>query len=496
MMQVPTDARLLRRAAAGEERAFEAIFERYQAPLYRFCLSILGRPEDAQDALQNTMVKALRALPGEKREIELRPWLYRVAHNESIEVLRKRHEAVELQPETVAGAADPGETAALRDRLRRLLDDLGQLPERQRSALVMRELGGLGFEQIGEAFETSAAVARQTIYEARLSLRQLEEGREMGCEQVTRQLSDADGRVLRRRDVQAHLRDCPECRAFRDSIASRRHDLAALAPLPAASAGAILHGLLGSQAGTGTAGAAAAGAGKAVATSALVKGAATVAVVATIGVTAADRGGLIDAGLPGGGSAKSSDAEGSGGRAPTGSSGTAGATLHGGSGSSKTGVAAAASKSGQGGGNSGVHETSPATSPGTSAAAAPDGSAPGETPGHSDSLPAGAQHGQETAAAHRSPHAANAGHGHRTGKANAAHSGHNGGSHGGGHHSSHAPAKDPGGGKAPAGPPPSVPATPPQHGKGTTPSQAEDEGEAQTAPEPSTTDGQEHGASP
>src|ERR1051326_7578257 len=87
-----SDARLARRAAKRDERAFAAIFRRYHQEIYRFCLSILGNAEDARDALQNTMVKALQALPGEERQIELRPWLYRVAHNESIDLVRKRRE--------------------------------------------------------------------------------------------------------------------------------------------------------------------------------------------------------------------------------------------------------------------------------------------------------------------------------------------------------------------------------------------------------------------
>ena len=62
-----SDDRLARRAVEGDERAFAAIFRRYHQSLYRFCLAILGNPQDAQDALQNTMVKALRALPGEER---------------------------------------------------------------------------------------------------------------------------------------------------------------------------------------------------------------------------------------------------------------------------------------------------------------------------------------------------------------------------------------------------------------------------------------------
>ena len=302
-----SDERLVRRAAQGDSRAFEAIYRRYHQDLYRFCLAMLGNPQDAQDALQNTMVKVLRALPGEKREVRLKPWLYRIARNESVETLRKRRDSAPLEPhlEAVGGVSEVAETRA---RLRTLLTDLEQLPERQRAVLVMRELSGLGFDQIGAALVTSPAVARQTLYEARLSLRRLEAGREMRCDEVMRELSDADGRVTRRREIRAHLRSCAECRAFRDGIAKRHQDFAGLSPLPLALSAALFQGALAKGAvggaatvGSGLAGGVGAGVGQAVATSAVVKSVATVAVVAVVGVSAADRGGLVDLPLPGGG---------------------------------------------------------------------------------------------------------------------------------------------------------------------------------------------------
>lgn len=309
LLRVRSDERLARRAAEGDPGAFEAIYKRYHQDLYRFCLAMLGRPQDAQDALQNTMVKALRALPGETRRIKLKPWLYRIARNEAVEILRRRRDSAELGEEHTAPDGEIAETAEARERLRRLLDDLQELPDRQRAMLVMRELGGLGFDQIGDAFETSGSVARQTLYEARLSLRQMEAGREMDCERVMRKLSDADGRVFRRREIRAHLRNCADCRAFRDSIGRRQGELAAMAPLPVAASAGLLHGILGggtagggAVGGGGLVGTIGAGTGKVVAGSALAKSAATAAIVAAVGVTAADRGGLIDVPLPGGGS--------------------------------------------------------------------------------------------------------------------------------------------------------------------------------------------------
>jgi RNA polymerase sigma factor (sigma-70 family) len=321
-LRLLSDDRLTRRAAGGDRGAFDEIFRRYHQDLYRFCLATTGNAQDAQEALQNAMVKVMRALPGEQREIKLKPWLYRIARNEAVETLRKRRDSVELSPEHLAGESGLAETASTRERLRGLLFDLRELPERQRSALVMRELAGLDFAEIGASFGTTAAVARQTLYEARLSLRQMEQGREMSCDGVRQTISDADGRVARRRDLRAHLRDCDDCRGFRDEIARRRADLAAIAPLPlalsaglvqaasggaagAAAGGAGAGATVGGSAAGGLGGAAALGlggaAGAGLTGSALVKSAAVVVVAAAVGAGAADRGGVLDLPLPGGG---------------------------------------------------------------------------------------------------------------------------------------------------------------------------------------------------
>jgi len=221
-----SDERLAQRATRGDGQALGAIFERYQQELYRFCLGLLGEPQDAQDALQNTMVKALRALPGEQREIALRPWLYRVAHNEAIDLRRTRRETQALDGHLLDAHSSVAERAEQRERLEWLFRDLSDLPERQRAVLVMRELSGLDFVDIGAALGTSGAVVRQTLYEARRNLEQMDSGRGMRCEVVAQVLSDADGRISGRREIRAHLRDCPRCRRFQDRIEARKEAFA------------------------------------------------------------------------------------------------------------------------------------------------------------------------------------------------------------------------------------------------------------------------------
>jgi RNA polymerase sigma factor (sigma-70 family) len=406
-----SDERLTRRAVGGDDRAFAAIFRRYHQSLYRYCLATVGNSEDAQDALQNTMIKVLRALPGEERKIELKPWLYRIAHNESIDLLRRRRETRQLDAEQIAPGYGLAEDAATRERLQRLFADLRELPERQREVLVMRELGGLDFHEIGAALETSAAVARQTLYEARLSLRQMEEGREMACGDVTKALSDGDGRVTRRRDVRAHLRSCADCRRFRDEIENRQHDLAAISSLPAVAAAGMLQGLIGgSGAATGGSLATALGGGaaKTIATSAAAKGVATVAVVTAVGVTAADRTGHIHLGLPGDRESKSSKAvPGAAGAQPGVQGGdSSGAAANGGAGGSAQGKANGASpqahpgsKESQGHAKDHGHGQHGNSHSGTGAQGAPPAQAGGQEKQH----PEAAAGGQQTAAEPKPP---------------------------------------------------------------------------------------------
>jgi RNA polymerase sigma factor (sigma-70 family) len=400
-LRLLSDEGLARRAAKGDKRAFEAIYRRYHQDLYRFCLALTGDPQDAQEALQNTMVKVLRALPGEERHIQLRPWLYRIARNEAVETIRRRRDTAELTPEQAPAPAplEIAATAEARDRLRGLLVDLEELPERQRAALVMREMAGLDFEQIGESLGTSAPTARQTVYEARLGLRQMEAGREMDCDAVMRELSAADGRVARRRDIRAHLRACESCRALRESIAERRGGFAAIAPLPLAVSAGLLQGALG-----------AGGASTAIATSALAKSAATVAVVAAVGVAAADRGGLIDAPVLGGGGPdvaaekaprpaaplpRGGEVGAVGPVKPTGAGGTSRSmgSRHGGSRKAEKG-----DRSGRG--VSGARSPDAARG-GGNGAGAPRGH--GRHRGRPDGLPSASTRGQETAAARKAP---------------------------------------------------------------------------------------------
>ena len=246
------DQRLVKLAARGSTPAFATIYRRHHKELYRYCRSLLGNDDDAGDALQNTMLQALRGLEGERREIALRPWLFRIAHNESISLMRSRDRATPVAPEEIAraGGSDDHEE---RERFAALISDIGQLSSHQRSALVMRELSGLEFGEIAAALGTSPEAAKQAVYQARVALGELAEGRDMSCDEIRRKVSVEDRRLLRGRRVRAHLRGCSDCREFEHQIRERSGALAGLAPtISVPGAAAAFQGVLGG--GTGAAG--------------------------------------------------------------------------------------------------------------------------------------------------------------------------------------------------------------------------------------------------
>ena len=280
-------------AARGDDAALTAMYERHHQALYRYCRSILHHDEDARDALQSTMAKALAALRDEERDFELRPWLFRIAHNEAISRLRQRRDAVDLDAVGTLGTDSLAQTVEDRERLALLRADLRDLQERQRSALVLRELSGLSHEEIAVVLDSSARAVKQTIFEARTGLHECAEGRTMLCADVQRALSDGDGRVLRGRRVRAHVRSCRACRTFKTALAQRPADLAALAPALPASAGAALlaHLLPGAKAGLAASAGTAVGAGAGGGMAATV--ATKVAIVAVATVTVAGAGSVV-----------------------------------------------------------------------------------------------------------------------------------------------------------------------------------------------------------
>jgi RNA polymerase sigma factor (sigma-70 family) len=158
LLRLQDDKRLVALAREGHDPAFAAIVDRYGAQLERYCARLLG-PGRAEDAVQQAFVNAHAAMKTSDQELALKPWLYRIAHNAALNVLRAaKDEGVALDEDRPA-ATQTADVVELREQLRETLASIQALPAAQRDALLLRELEGRSHEEIAAALGVTAGVA-------------------------------------------------------------------------------------------------------------------------------------------------------------------------------------------------------------------------------------------------------------------------------------------------------------------------------------------------
>src|SRR5437588_4523018 len=198
--RLQSDERLIALIRRGNPAAFEVLVSRYQPRLLAFSRHLLGSREDAEDVLQEVLAAAFNAIQADSRQINVRPWLYRIARNRCLNHLRR------AQPIGVDSMdvhlSDHGASTAdkvhARERFRHLVDDIQGLPETQRSAIVLREMDAMSYEQIADAMETTVPSVKSLLVRARISLAEAAEARQLHCPQVRVQLAEVAEGLSRR----------------------------------------------------------------------------------------------------------------------------------------------------------------------------------------------------------------------------------------------------------------------------------------------------------
>ena len=279
LLRLQSDERLITLIRRGNHHAFEALVSRYQARLLAFCRHMLSSREDAEDVLQEVFAAAFNAINADDREINVRPWLYRIARNRSLNHLRKA-QAIGVDSMDVH-LSEHGLTTAdkvhKREEFRQLMADVQDLPETQRTALLLREIDALSYDQIAEAMETTVPSVKSLLVRARVGLAEAAEARLLTCDEVRDELGEvAEGLRRTSPPVRRHLRTCDRCQLFKRQLRQTNRALAAVFPVgpllllkkvllahaggaAASSGGAAAAG--GSAAAAGAAGAAGAAAG-------------------------------------------------------------------------------------------------------------------------------------------------------------------------------------------------------------------------------------------
>jgi RNA polymerase sigma factor (sigma-70 family) len=307
LLRIQSDEHLIKLIRAGHDGAFEVIVSRYDTRLLSFCRHLLGSREDAEDVLQEAFSAAYHAMLADDRAINVRPWLYRIARNRCLNHLR-RIPAVPTDSMDVL-YAENGETTAdkvhRREEFRLLVGDIHELPETQRTALLLREMDALSYEQIAEAMETTVSSVKSLLVRARVSLAEASEARLLSCEDVRGELGEVAEGLTKRPStlVRRHLKNCERCVAFNHQLRRTNRALGALLPLgPLAllKGGLLVHltGQAGHGAATATGSAATAGASSGMAGSGAVAGVAGVgASSGAIGAAAGSTSGWVGAGI-------------------------------------------------------------------------------------------------------------------------------------------------------------------------------------------------------
>jgi RNA polymerase sigma factor (sigma-70 family) len=170
LLHTQSDERLVDLTRAGNDRAFEAIVARYRRPLLRYSRRLLPA-ERAEDAVQQAFLNAYRAIGAGEAELNLRPWLYRVVHNASLSLLRQNGWSHEELDDQFDGVQQPPQAVEQSERLREVVRAVQDLPERQRNAMVLRELEGRSYEEIATTLGVSGGAVRQLLNRARTNLR-------------------------------------------------------------------------------------------------------------------------------------------------------------------------------------------------------------------------------------------------------------------------------------------------------------------------------------
>jgi RNA polymerase sigma-70 factor, ECF subfamily len=171
---VASDEQLVDLVRAGDDRAFDAIHARYEQRLIGYARQMLGGAHhDAEEVVQDAFIRALTALRADDRDMALKPWLYTIVRNRALDVLRRPARTTDLEvhaPMLSDTSADPHDRVAQAEELRDLVGELKRLPERQRTALVLHELGGASHETIGRRLHVSVGGSKALVSRARSGL--------------------------------------------------------------------------------------------------------------------------------------------------------------------------------------------------------------------------------------------------------------------------------------------------------------------------------------
>jgi RNA polymerase sigma-70 factor (ECF subfamily) len=170
-----TDEELVARSVSGDKESFNQLVSRWERPIYALAYRVIGREEDARDVVQETFLRAFRALPGFKGQAKFSSWLYRITLNLCRDwIRRQKRTPIVSAPEgvdIVELAADHGPTETIEDLVARkrlsavVADAMRSLPDEQRTAIILKEYHGLTFQEIADLQGCPLSTVKTRLYQ-------------------------------------------------------------------------------------------------------------------------------------------------------------------------------------------------------------------------------------------------------------------------------------------------------------------------------------------
>jgi RNA polymerase sigma factor (sigma-70 family) len=226
-----SDDRLVEHVRKGETAAFEVLYDRYSGSILGFCRHMLGNVSDAEDAAQHTFIAAHADIQRhDRRDLHVKAWLYTIARNRCLSMLRARREQPSADGIDVVSDNFVHDVENRAD-LRALLADVSKLPDDQREALVLAEVGDLSHGDISQILGCEASKVKSLVFQARTALIDRRIARETPCTEIREQLATLRGGALRRSHLRHHLEACPGCSEYRDEVRRQRAMLSVALPV-------------------------------------------------------------------------------------------------------------------------------------------------------------------------------------------------------------------------------------------------------------------------
>ncbi|MBQ1257540.1 MAG: sigma-70 family RNA polymerase sigma factor [Clostridia bacterium] len=175
------DDRLVEKALDGDARAFEILMEKHESKMYAVALRMCKNREDAQDCLQDAMLRIYKALPTFKGQSSFSTWAYRITMNTCLDDLRRKkvRQAQSLDQMLEIGWAPVDENNSTEQHLenselkRNLSRAIQTLPEEMRAAVVLRDVQGFSYEEIANMLSTNVGTVKSRISRGREKLREI-----------------------------------------------------------------------------------------------------------------------------------------------------------------------------------------------------------------------------------------------------------------------------------------------------------------------------------